>query len=254
MVKGRNFTGPPDTLHSIVVNEAMVKHFGWKEPLGKRIKFPGDTSNNYVEVVGVFKDFNQKSLYNPIAPLLLFYGANGNVIEVKLEAGNIQSSIAKVERTWKKYFPNLPFEYKFLDADFNSQYVADQKRGKIFAAFSILTIIITCLGLLGLTAFTTQQKQKEISIRRVMGASILQVVTLITKNYLWLALISAVVAFPIAWYFMNKWLNLFPYNTGLTVLAFLLPAIIIVITSAATAMIYSTKAALARPSKNLRSE
>jgi len=176
------------------------------------------------------------------------------VIEIKLEGGAIQSSIAKVERTWKKYFPQLPFEYKFLDADFNSQYVADQKRGKIFAAFSILTIIITCLGLLGLTAFTTQQKQKEISIRRVMGASILQVVTLITKNYLWLALISAFIAFPIAWYFMNKWLQVFPYNTGLTVIAFILPAIIIVFTSAATAMIYSTKAAMSKPAKSLRSE
>ena len=111
----------------------------------------------------------------------------------------------------------MPFEYKFLDEDFNSQYAADQKRGKIFAAFSILTIIITCLGLLGLTAFTTQQKQKEISIRRVMGASIIQVVTMITKNYLWLALISAFIAFPVAWYFMSNWLHIFPYNTGLSV-------------------------------------
>ena len=254
IVKGRNFSGPPDTLHSIVVNESMVKHFGWSEPIGKRVKFPGDTSGNYLEVVGVFKDFNQKSLYNPIAPLLLFYGPNGNIIELKLETASIQSSISKVESTWKKYFPQLPFEYKFLDEDFNSQYIADQKRGKIFAAFSILTIIITCLGLLGLTAFTTQQKQKEISIRRVMGASILQVVTLITRNYLWLALISALVAFPIAWYFMRNWLNLFPYNTGLTVMAFLLPAIIIVVTSAATAMFHSTRAALAKPAKNLRTE
>ena len=254
IIKGRDFSGPPDTLHSIVVNEAMAKHFGWDEPIGKRVKFPGDTSGNYLEVVGVFKDFNQKSLYNPIAPLLLFYGPNGNVIQVKLETASLHASIDKVERVWKKYFPQLPFEYKFLDADFNSQYVADQKRGKIFAAFSILTIIITCLGLLGLTAFTTQQKQKEISIRRVMGASIPQVVTLITKNYLWLALISAGIAFPIAWYFMHRWLNLFPYNTGLTVLAFLLPAAIIVITSAATAMIHSTRAAMAKPATSLRSE
>ena len=172
VVKGRNFSSLADTLHSIMVNEAMVKHFGWDNALGKRVKFPGDTSGNYLEVVGVVKDFNQKSLYNPIAPLLLFYGPNGNIIQLKMNPGNIKESIAKVESAWKKYFPQLPFEYKFLDEDFNSQYAADQKRGKIFAAFSILTIIITCLGLLGLTAFTTQQKQKEISIRRVLGASI----------------------------------------------------------------------------------
>ncbi|MES2847702.1 MAG: ABC transporter permease, partial [Bacteroidota bacterium] len=158
IAKGRNFAGAADTLHSIVVNQSMVKQFGWDEPIGKRIKFPGDTSGNYLEVVGVFKDFNQKSLYNPIAPLLMFYGPNGNVIQIKTEAANIKATITKVEAAWKKYFPNLPFEYKFLDEDFNSQYAADQKRGKIFAAFSILTIIITCLGLLGLTAFTTQQK------------------------------------------------------------------------------------------------
>jgi putative ABC transport system permease protein len=254
VVKGRNFASPADTAHSILVNETMVKQFAWKEPIGKRVKFPGDTSANYLEVVGVFKDFNQKSLYNPIAPLLLFYGANGHVIQLKTEPTNVASSIAKVEAVWKKYFPQLPFEYKFLDEDFNSQYAADQKRGKIFAAFSVLTIIITCLGLLGLTAFTTQQKQKEISIRRVMGASILQVVTLITKNYLWLALISALIAFPVASYFMSRWLNVFPYNTGLSILPFIVSALVIVITAAGTAMFHSAKAALANPADNLRTE
>jgi putative ABC transport system permease protein len=254
MVKGRNFSSRADTLHSIVVNEAMVKHFGWKEAMGKRLKFPGDTSGNYLEVVGVFKDFNQKSLYNPIAPLLMFYGPNSNIIQLKMDATNIAASIPKVEAVWKKYFSELPFEYKFLDEDFNSQYAADQKRGKIFAAFSILTIIITCLGLLGLTAFTTQQKQKEISIRRVMGASILQVVTMITSNYLWLALISAFIAFPVAWYFMNNWLKIFPYNTGLTVFPFIISAFIIVIIASVTAMFYSAKAALTNPADNLRTE
>ena len=254
MVKGRNFSGLGDTLRSIVVNEAMVKQFAWTDPIGKRVKFPGDTSGNYLEVVGVFNDFNQKSLYNPIAPLLLFYGPNGNVIQLKVDASSVAAAIPKVEAAWKKYFPQLPFEYKFLDEDFNSQYAADQKRGKIFAAFSILTIIITCLGLLGLTAFTTQQKQKEISIRRVMGASLLQVVTLITKNYLWLALISACVAFPVAWYFMHNWLKAFPYNDGLSLVPFLISALVIVVTASATAMFYSARAALANPAKNLRTE
>jgi putative ABC transport system permease protein len=232
----------------------MVKHFGWDEPLGQRIKFPGDTSGNYLEIVGVFNDFNQKSLYNPIAPLLFFYGANGNVIQVKMNTSDLRTSVAKVETAWKKYFPELPFEYKFLDEDFNSQYAADQKRGEIFAAFSVLTIIITVLGLLGLTAFTTQQKQKEISIRRVMGASIMQVVTMITRSYLWLALISVFIAFPVAWYFMNNWLKAFPYNAGLSVYAFALSAITIVIVSGATAMFHSAKAALTNPAKNLRTE
>jgi putative ABC transport system permease protein len=255
LLKGRDFSGPPDTLHSIMVNEAMVKDFQWGDnALGKRIKFPGDTSGTYFEVVGVFRDFNQKSLYNPIGPLILFYSPNCNNIQVKMKAGDLKSSIGKVETIWKKYFPQLPFEYKFLDENFHSQYAADQKRGKIFAAFSVLTIIITCLGLLGLTAFTTQQKQKEISIRRVLGASTTNVVTMVTKNYLLLALIAAVIAFPVAWYFMNKWLQVFTYHDGLSVLPFIVSAFVIVVAASATAMFYSARAALTKPAKILKTE
>ena len=254
IVKGRNFSNLSDTLHSILVNEAMVKHFGWDEAIGKRVKFPGDTSGNYVEVVGVCRDFNQNSLYNPIAPLILFYGANGNVIQLKMSPANINESITKVGSIWKKYFPQLPFEYKFLDEDLNSQYAADQKRGKIFAALSILTIFITALGLLGLTAFTTQQKQKEISIRRVMGASITQIVTLTTRNYLWLALIAAAVAFPVAWYFMHNWLKVFTYSAGMSFMPFIVSAFAIVLTAILTATYHSAKAALAKPANNLRTE
>jgi putative ABC transport system permease protein len=232
----------------------MVKHFGWDEPLGKRVKFPGDTSGNYVEVIGVMKDFNQKSLYNPIAPLLLFYSPNNNIIQIKLTPGNVKSTIAHAETIWKKYFPQLPFEYKFLDEDFNSQYVADQKRGKIFAAFSLLTILITCLGLLGLTSFTTQQKQKEISIRRVLGSSTMEVIILITRNYLWLALISSLIAFPVAYYFMHNWLQVFPYNNGLSVFPFIVSAMVIVITAVATSTYHSAKAALTKPATVLKTE
>ena len=254
VVRGRNFENLADTLHSILVNEAMAKHFGWKEPIGMRVKFPGDTTGYYLEVVGVVKDFNQKSLYNPIAPLLLFYGPNGNMIQLKLNTSDLNKTIAQAGSIWKKYFPELPFEYKFLDDNFNSQYAADQKRGKIFAAFSILTIIITCLGLLGLTAYTTQQKQKEISIRRVMGASIVQIVGMITTNYLWLALIAALIAFPVAYYFMHNWLKVFSYSAGLSMVPFFMSALAIVITAVLTAMFHSAKAALSKPANNLRSE
>jgi putative ABC transport system permease protein len=171
-----------------------------------------------------------------------------------MEAGDMGSTIAKVEATWQKYFPQLPFEYKFLNDDFNSQYAADQKRGKIFAAFSVLTIIITCLGLLGLTAFTTQQRQKEISVRRVLGASTGEVVTLITKNYLWLALIAAAIAFPVAWYFMRNWLQVFPYNNGLSIIPFIISLAVIVVTAIATAGFHSIKAAWTSPVKSLRTE
>src|SRR6188768_1069856 len=255
IVKGRNFTGLSDTLRSIIVNENMVKEFGWAEnSMGKRIKFPDDTTGNYFEVVGVVKDFNQKSLYNPITPLILFYAPNNNSIQLKLNAGNIPQTIAGIEGKWKAAFPELPFQYTFLDQDFNSQYAADQKRGKIFTAFSISTILITCLGLLGLIAFTTQQRQKEISIRKVMGANTGQLVPLMTKNFVLLVGLSCLIAFPVAWYFMAKWLKIFPYNTGLSAEPFILSAIVVLIITLMTVIFHTLKAALANPVKSLRTE
>lgn len=252
--KGRNFSGLSDTLHSIIVNENMVKEFDWDEPLGKRVKFPGDTSGAYFEVIGVVKDFNQKSLYNPIAPLILYYRPYSNNIQLKLAHENIPTTVAMIENVWKKTFPDLPFQYTFLDQDFNSQYAADQKRGKIFTAFSVLTILITCLGLLGLIAFTTQQRQKEISIRKIMGAGISQIIPLITMNFILLVGISCLIAFPVAYLFMNKWLNIFPYNTGLSILPFLLSAFVVLLITLITVFFHTIKAAIANPVTSLRTE
>jgi len=254
MRKGRNFAGLADTLHSIIVNEAMAKRFGWDEPIGKRVKYPGDTSGFYYEVVGVVKDFNQASLYNPITPLILFYRPNNNSIQVKLRAKDVQATLADIGRVWKASFPDLPFSYTFLDQDFYSQYSADQKRGKIFTAFSVLTILITCLGLLGLIAFTTEQRQKEISIRKVMGAGVGQIVPMITRNFVLLVGISCLIAVPVASLFMDKWLKLFSYNTGLTVTPFLLSVLIVLGITLLTVIFHSMKAAMANPVKGLRSE
>jgi putative ABC transport system permease protein len=255
MAKGRNFSGIADTLHSILVNEKLTNEFGWGEnSIGKRVKFPGDTSGNYLEVIGVVKDFNQKSLYNEIAPLILLYSPNSNLIQLKLSGGNIPSAIAGIETTWKNTFPDIPFQYTFLDQDFDSQYAADQKRGKIFTVFSVLTILITCLGLLGLIAFTTEQRQKEISIRKVMGASIGQIIPLVTKNFVLLVGLSCIIAFPVAGYFMTKWLKIFPYNTGLAISPFILSALAVLLITLLTVIFHTVKAALTNPVNSLRSE
>lgn len=255
IVKGRNFSGLPDTLRSVIVNENMAKEYGWGDnAIGKKIKFAGDTTGFYLEVIGVVKDFNQKSLYNPITPLMFLYRPTNNVIQIKLNANNIDAGIASVEKTWNKYFPELPFAYTFLDQDFNSQYAADQKRGKIFTAFSVLTILITCLGLLGLIAFTTQQRQKEISIRKVMGANVSQLIPLITRNFVALVGLSCLIAFPVAWYFMNNWLKIFPYNTGLSAMPFLLSAITVLAITLITVTFHTLRAAIANPVKALKTE
>lgn len=255
IAKGRNFSGVADTLHSILVNEKLTKEFGWGEnAIGKRVKFPGDTSGNYFEVVGVVKDFNQKSLYNEIAPLILRYNRYGNLIQLKLSGGDIPSTIASIETTWKNSFPDILFQYTFLDQDFDSQYAADQKRGKIFTIFSVLTILITCLGLLGLIAFTTAQRQKEISIRKVLGANVGQIIPLVTRNFVLLVGLSCIIAFPVAAYFMTKWLKVFPYNTGLGVSPFILSALAVLFITLLTVIFHTVKAALTNPVTSLRSE
>jgi putative ABC transport system permease protein len=254
ITRGRAFTGPADTLRSIIVNENFVKNFGWDNPIGKHVKYPGDTSSYYLEVVGVVKDFNQKSLYNPIGPELLLYRPYGNHIQIKLDGRDMPGAIAGMQQTWRAIFPELPFEYAFLDQGFESQYVADQRRGKLFTAFSVLTVMITCLGLLGLIAFITQQRQKEISMRKIMGAGVGQLVILITRNFVLLVGISCLIACPIAIWFMSKWLKFFPYNTGLSPMPFVLAAITVLFITLLTVIYHTMRAALANPSKSLRSE
>jgi putative ABC transport system permease protein len=254
LASGRNFTSAADTLHSILVNESMVKTFGWTQPLGKRVKFPGDTSGAYLEVIGVTRDFHQKSLYNPINPLILFYRPHSNVVAVKMNPAAIERTLSGIENSWKSFFPELPFEYKFLDADFDSQYAADQKRGKIFTSFAVLTILITCLGLLGLIAFTTEQRQKELSVRKVMGAGIFQLVSLVVANFMLLVGISCLIAFPVAYYFMNKWLTIFPYNSGLQPSSFIWSALVVLTITLLTVLFHTLKASMANPSTNLRNE
>lgn len=254
LVKGRSFTSPADTLRSIIVNEKMAEHFGWTEPLGKKVRFAGDTSNFYLEVVGVIKDFHQKSLYNEIAPLMLFYQPNGQNIQIKIAPGNVDKTIASIEKSWSTVFPDLEFSYTFLDEDFNSQYAADQKRGTIYASFSMLTILITCLGLLGLIAFTTEQRQKEISIRKILGAGLPQLVPLITKNFVVLVGLSCLIAFPVAYIFMHKWLQVFPYNTGMSVVPFIYSALTVLLITLGTVMFHTVKAAIANPTRSLKAE
>jgi putative ABC transport system permease protein len=251
---GRNFSGISDTLRSILVNENMAKNFSWADPIGKRVRFPGDTSKFYLEVIGVVKDFNQTSLYNPISPLILFYRPSSNGVQIKLSARNIPASLAFIEKSWKALLPGSPFQYSFLDQDFDAQYSADQKRGQIFTAFASLTLLITCLGLLGLVAFTTEQRQKEISIRKIMGAGIRDIVPMIVRNFVALVGISCLIAFPVAWYFMHRWLEVFAYKSALSPLVFVLSALVVLLITLLTVSFHTIRASVANPVKNLRAE
>jgi putative ABC transport system permease protein len=253
--KGRNFTelDRADSLRRMIVNEALIKKMGWTDALGKKIRFAGDTAN-LAEVVGVFKDFHQKSLYNPIEPLILMYRENNGSVQAKISPNDIPGTLAHLEKSYKKVFPEHSFQYNFLDQDFQSQFAADQKRGTIFTAFSSLTVLIACLGLLGLVAFTTEQRRKEISVRKVMGAETGHIVTLISKGFIYLVGVSCLIAFPIAWYFMNQWLEPFPYKTALSPVTFLLSAGLVLLITLLTVSFHTVKAALMNPVKALKAD
>ncbi len=261
IVEGRDFSRdiPSDTTFAVLVNESMVKRMSWDDPIGKKFVFAGNGPNNTdieKRVVGVLKDYHQNSLYDPIEPLMILLGKRDRLVFVRTVEGDVRQSIAAIGKAWKDIFPTYVFEYEFLDADFNSQYKADEKRSQIFTAFSGLTIIIACLGLLGLAAFTTEQRTKEIGVRKVIGATVGNLVVLVSKEFFILVGIGMVLAFPVAWYFTSNWLQNFAYRIELEKQwpVFIISALLAFIITLATVGFHVVRAASANPVKSLRDE
>ncbi|GAB4027573.1 ABC transporter permease [Spirosoma gilvum] len=261
VVQGRDFSDkiPADTLNSVIVNQAAVERMGWKEPLGKKVLLgslpqAGQQSPPSAQVIGVVKDFHQQSLYNPIEPLIILCRRANPVIHIKIQPQNVEQTVAFIGQKWRETYPDKLFEYRFLDQDFASAYEADELRGRIFTAFSMLTILIACLGLFGLATFTTEQRVKEIGVRKVLGASVSSVVVLLSKDFTKLVLFSFPIAIPIAWYSMYKWLQNFPYKTDIGVWVFVSACVLTLLICWATVIYQSVKAAITNPVKSLRSE
>jgi putative ABC transport system permease protein len=241
----------------VLVNEAMVRRMAWDNPIGKKFIFGGGGPNPQEKhVVGVVKDYHQNSLYSVIEPLMIVLGKNNNYLFVRTKPGDIHEAMAAIEKTWREVHPNFPLEYKFLDQDFDSQYKSDEKRSQIFTAFSGLTIIIACLGLLGLASFTTQQRYKEIGVRKVIGANVNSLVMLVSKEFVLLVLIGTVIAFPFAWYVTNNWLQNFAYRIVLANewLTFIVSALLAIAITMITIGYHVIRAASANPVKALRDE
>ena len=260
IVEGRDFSReiPSDTTYAVLVNESMVKRMSWDDPIGKKFIFEGgDDPDVEKRVVGVVKDYHQNSLYDPIEPLMIILDDDDNrTVLIRTAEGDVRQSIAAIEKAWKEIFPTYTFEYNFLDADFNSQYKADEKRSQIFTAFSGLTIIIACLGLLGLAAFTTEQRTKEIGVRKVIGASVQHLVMLVSKEFFLLVGIGMVLAFPVAWYFTNDWLQNFAYRIELEKEwpTFVISAFLAFVITLVTVGYHVVRAASANPVRSLRDE
>ncbi len=250
-IEGGNFSGMPSDSNHYILNETAVKEMALKPPyVGQEIGF----HNWRGTIIGVLKDFNFKSLKEKISPLLFFSRWKGNILYVRTTAANAQQAIASAESQYKKYAGEIPFRYNFLDKSFEEQYKSDQHAGTLFNVFAGIAIFISCLGLFGLATYTAQVKTKEIGIRKVLGASVAGIVQLISKDFLKLVIISVIIATPVAWWAMNKWLQGFEYRITISLWIFVLAGMIAALIALFTISFQAIKAALANPVKSLRTE
>lgn len=257
MLAGRNFSRDFSTdSASFIINEAASKVLGFANPqeaIGKNLGYGARTG----QLVGVFNDFHFESLHQKIVPLVIFIPRNSNSfgrISIKISGKNIPVALSHIEKTWKRFLPEVPWQYTFLDDNFDRLYQSEQRQGTIFTLFAGIAIFIACLGLFGLSAFTITQRIKEIGIRKVLGASTGRIVSLLSIDFMKLVAIAAIVAFPVAWYAMNSWLQDFAYRTNIAWWVFPLAGIIALLVALVTICFQAIKAALANPVKSLRTE
>ncbi len=258
MTAGRNFSREYGTdTASFILNEAAVKTIGWKSPqeaIGKDFKY-GNTKGH---IIGVMADFHFESMHQHIVPLVLRLPPPSqpyfNDLSVKISGNNVQSSLGLIEKTWHAVYPETPYQYTFLDANFAKLYQSEQRQGTLFTVFACVAIFIACLGLFGLSAFTITQRVKEIGVRKVLGANVSSIVALLSKDFLKLVIIAAVIAFPVAWYAMAHWLQDFAYRINIVWWVFVLAAIAAALIALITVSFQAIKAAVANPVKSLRTE
>ncbi len=265
--EGRFFSRETSDSMSILLNESAVKTIGLKDPVGMRLSngdlFRGDSARQqerHFTVIGIVKNFHFQSLRDEITPLVMFSrevfgpGAGTNYIAIRMKEGLQQEAIGKIEALWKELAPSRPFKYEFLEDNLNHGYAQEKQAGRIFRVFSGLAIIIACVGLFGLSAYTAGQRTKEIGIRKVMGASVPGVVLLLSKDFTKLVLIALVLAIPVAWYLMNSWLSGFAYRIPIGVDAFVIAGLLAIAIALITVSYQSIKAAIVNPVNSLRRE
>ena len=260
MADGRFFSRehPSDTI-AVVVNQAAVNSFGITNPVGRNLVQLGRTADQSVNyrIIGVVKDFNYESLHQKIRPMVihLFSTGNfGNFVSVRIAAGNYQNTIASLENTWKKFADDQAFEYIFFDQKWEHLYFAEQRTSKVSLVFSVLAIFIACLGLLGLAAFVTEQRTKEIGIRKVLGASVPEIFVLLSKEFTKWVLIANVIAWPAAYYIMDNWLSNFAYRVSINLWIFLISGALALFIAIFTVSTHALRAARSNPVKSLRYE
>ncbi len=260
MLMGRDFDRNFEDSLSLIINETAVKAFGIEDPVGATLTTPaaGEIPAITFTIVGVIKDFNFQSLHTQITPLTLWY-ANNNAqyINIKMNSNNFSNDLSELEALWKKYVPDEPFKFSFLDQNLNTLYEAEQDSGMIMLIFSILAIIIASVGLFGLAAYTTIQRKKEIGVRKVMGSSVGGIIALLSRDFARLIIISFIIAVPLVYLGMNKWLEGFAYKVEIASvypLVILLAGVISLGIAFLTVSYHSIKAAITNPVDSLRYE
>ena len=256
LVEGRFFSKDfPSDSNAVVINKKGLEAFGWTSIEGNKFSEPSEEGGvtNY-EVIGVMEDFNFSSLKSEIEPLVIFLADFGNLMPTRLTAGNINDKVEQVESIWHEFAPEEPFDYTFVDENFESQFRAEERFGRIFIIFTTLAIFIACLGLLGLATFIAEQRSKEIGIRKALGASVPSVVVLLSREFTKLILISLVIAIPAVILLMNWWLQNFAYKIDIGVMSFVIGGLLALVISWITVSYQSIKAAIANPTNALRYE
>jgi len=248
--EGRYFSNNENARNEIIFNESAIKSMGLKDPVGKTVKFWGMERR----IVGVSEDFNFKSLYETVKPCFFQMFPIGPNIVAKIKAGTEKKTIAQIQKTYASFNKGLAFDYKFLDEEYQALYTSENRVAILSKYFAGLAILISCLGLFGLAAFTAQRRQKEIGIRKVIGASVSGVIIMLSKDFLKLVVIAVLIAFPLVWWAMNDWLNDFAYHIQVSADIFLIAALSIILITLLTISFQSIKAAMANPVKSLRTE
>lgn len=258
ITNGRNFSKDfPTDSSGVILNEAALRLFGFKDPINHSLYYMNDFPNTEMSkyhVVGIVKDFNFNSLRKEVTPLCFFYRPQYSSMAVRINTADIPKLISTIEQKFKELGSDQPFAYSFMDEDFNKTYSNEQRMGDISLIFSALAILVACMGLLGLITFAAEQRAKEIGIRKVLGANGLNIVSMLSKDFLKLVLIASFIAVPIGWWAMNTWLQGFAYRTEIGWWIFALAAMLSVCIAFITISYQSIKAASRNPVKSLRSE
>ena len=258
MVKGRNFSADfPTDSSGIIINEAALKLFGFRDPLNRPLyymnDFPKKDLTKY-HIIGVVKNFNFNTLREEVTPLCFLYQSQNSSIAFRVHSANIPELISMIQNKFKSFAPEQPFSYSFMDEDFNKIYSNEQRMGGISMTFSVLAILIACLGLLGLITFAAEQRAKEIGIRKVLGANGRNIISMLSKDFLKLVFIASLIAVPLAWWAMNKWLQEFAYRIQISWWILVSATLLAVFIALATIFYQAIKAAIANPVDSLRSE